>query len=174
MKSINKVWFLEPEKQTIQVEYVDHSDNIQSEVMTFNIENDAIKQIIDAVGGVQEIEKQTIDFQRQESEMFAEWQEFLQYKSRFNNSLEDFFKNYTEYEANKSAYKNFQQGIDMYTLFESMIHNKLESEQLFKFKLMLFERPELKECTDKTLKSQIRKSKNMFEIISLFHSIQKQ
>ena len=49
-----------------------------------------------------------------------------------------------------------------------------DTESLFKLKLEIFELPEVKESTNRQLKTKIRKSKNCFEIFGVLHELMEQ
>lgn len=59
------------------------------------------------------------------------------------------------------------------TLQKIAKYNK-DTESLFKLKLEIFELPEVKESTNRQLKSKIRKSKNCFEIFGVLYELMEQ
>ena len=45
-----------------------------------------------------------------------------------------------------------------------------DSEEMFKLKLEVFERPEVKSSTNRTWKAKMRKSTSVLELLSLLHT----
>ena len=56
------------------------------------------------------------------------------------------------------------------SLFEIINEIEKDSEKLFKVKLEIFERPEVKSSKNKTWKAKMRKSTSVLELLSLLHT----
>jgi hypothetical protein len=54
--------------------------------------------------------------------------------------------------------------------FEKLLSNDLNQEELFKLKILIFENEAIKESKDRSLKTKIRKSKDVLEIINLYYN----
>ena len=54
--------------------------------------------------------------------------------------------------------------------FEKLLNNELDKEELFKLKIFIFENEIIKKSNDRKLKTNIRKSQNPLEVISLFYN----
>ena len=56
------------------------------------------------------------------------------------------------------------------TDYDKLIKQELSDDDLFKLKMLVFETQVMIDSKDRTLKSNIRKSKDPLEVISLYHS----
>lgn len=54
--------------------------------------------------------------------------------------------------------------------FEKLLSNDLNQEELFKLKILIFENEAIKESKDRSLKTKIRKSKDVLEVINLYYN----
>lgn len=107
------------------------------------------------------------------------WVEVLE-----NTTIEEIEKNTVEYVKNeRAAFVSVVKQIataegllvkentsEKLTLFEMIKVIESDSEEMFKLKLEVFERPEVKSSTNRTWKAKMRKSTSVLELLSLLHT----
>jgi hypothetical protein len=145
-------YFVDSERHTIQVEWQDpESDAIQIEYLQFNEEDASYKHLLKFTT-LENIHAKTKDRVKEQREAYLATVKYIAEQ-----------ENLVYLESSDGIFKKFNS-----ILFD----DNIDSEILFKAKLVAFEIQFVKDCKDKTLKSKLRKAETIAETYSVLFEIQ--
>lgn len=113
---------------------------------------------------IDRVQKETVEFNRAQSRAYNQIIDYQveEYKKdlrkEFQKKLNQSILDMKEPELSKSM------------IFKAIVDNNEDEETIFKMKLAIFERSEIKALKDRTAKLNIRKAKTILEVLSSYYS----
>jgi len=147
-ENVSNIIFADYEKTSIKIFYKDG----RIEVKSYNPDDDVVKEVLGQTTEF-DVEVNTYEFAKKEAAARKKFEDYILKRNDVKIEIR-------EVPVERTVEKSLKEVV------HSILENKYSKEELFDLKVEILE---LLEITDKSIKTKIRKSKDVLEILALIH-----